>query len=176
MRNLTKLNAGDSASWHDHPVTLAGVYYSSSEWALKYELRGPSQLTVLAVPAGDGWNAVITTVQSAPLSPGPYSWAAHLTRGDERVTARTGGLVVVADIAAITDAIDSRTVAEKALADCETALATFKGSGGKVKSYAIGTRQTEFHSLTELMQLRDFWWRRVNRERRVNRKLLVRFN
>lgn len=176
MRNLTKLIAGDSASWRDDPVTLGGVFYASGEWALKYELRGPSQLTVEAVPDGDGWRASIATTASAPLTPGPYSWAAYLTKGDERITARTGGLVVVADLASITESIDSRTVAEKALADCEAALATFKGSGGKVKSYTIGTRQTEFHSLAELMQLRSFWWRRVQREKRVNRKLLVRFN
>lgn len=176
MRTLTKLNAGDSAAWHDDPVTLGGVRYTSADWALKYELRGPSQLTVMAVPDGNGWRASIATADSAPLTAGPYSWAAYLSRGDERVTVRSGGLVVVADIAAITGSIDSRTVAQKALADCEAALATFKSSGGKVKSYTIGTRQTEFHSLTELMQLRAFWQQRVNKEQRVNRKLLVRFN
>lgn len=175
MRLLTKLNAGDSASWHDDPVTLAGVSYTSAEWALKYELRGASQLTVNAVADGEGWRSSITTAASAPLAAGPYAWASYLTKGEERVTVRSGGLVVVADITTITGAIDSRSVAVKALADCETALATFKSSGGKVKSYTIGTRQTEFHSLAELMQLRSFWQRRVNKEQRVNRQLLVRF-
>lgn len=175
MRNLTKLNAGDSATWHDDPVTLAGVYYTSADWTLKYELRGPSQLTVNATADGDGWRATITTADSELLTAGAYSWAAQLTRGDERITVRTGGLVVIADIAAIIAAVDSRSVAAKALADCEAALATFTSSGGKVKSYTIGTRQTEFHSLMELMQLRSFWQRRVNKEQRINRKLLVRF-
>lgn len=176
MRNLTKLNAGDSASWRDDPVTLGGVRYTSADWALKYELRGPSQLTVNADVDGDGWRASISTAASQPLVAGAYAWAAHLTRADERVTVRTGALVVVADIAAISSAVDSRSVAVRALADCEAALATFKSSGGKVKSYTIGTRQTEFHSLTELMELRNFWQRRVNKEQRINRKLLVRFN
>ncbi len=176
MKNLTKLNAGDSATWHDDPVTLCGVRHTSGEWALRYELRGQSQLTVNASPDGEGWESTITTTASAPLIAGPYAWAAFLSKGDQRVTVRTGAVIVVADLATIAGAIDSRSLAEKALAECEAALATFKGSGGKVKSYTIGTRQTEFHSLTELMQLRDFWWRRVMRERHINRKLLVRFN
>jgi hypothetical protein len=175
MKNLSKLHAGDSASWHDDPLTLDGVRYTSLDWILTYEMRGPSQLTLVAVADSDGWRTSITTEQSQSLQPAGYLWAAYLSRAGERKTAAHGGLVVLADLAAITGAIDSRTAAEKALADCEAALATFKSSGGKVKSYTIGTRQTEFHSLAELLQVRGFWQRRVNSEKRKNRKLLVRF-
>lgn len=175
MKNLTKLYAGDSAIWNDDPPTLGGVRYTSQDWTLTYELRGPTQLTLIGTANGDGWMTGISTLQSQSLQAGTYLWAAYLSRTGERKTAATGGLVVVADVAAIATSIDSRTAAEKALADCEAALASFKSSGGKVKSYTIGTRQTEFHSLAELLQVRGFWQRRVNAEKRVNRKLLVRF-
>jgi hypothetical protein len=175
MKNLTKLYAGDSAIWNDDPVTLGGVRYTSLDWVLTYELRGPTQLTLLGTANSDGWMTGISTLQSQSLQAGTYLWAAYLSRGDERKTAATGGLVVLADVAAITGSIDSRTAAEKALADCEAALASFKSSSGKVKSYTIGTRQTEFHSLADLLQVRGFWQRRVNSEKRKPSKLLVRF-
>lgn len=184
--NLDTLIAGDSASWHDDPWTapLCGPRHTSADWTLTYQLRGPSQLTLTAAADGDGWLTSVTTAQSGALMPGAYAWAAQLTRPDERVTIRVGKLTVVADLAAVADTFDPRSQAERALADCELALASFKSSGGKVKSYTIGTRQTEFHSLTELMALRSFWQTRVHRERAaaaianggVNpRKLLVRF-
>jgi len=186
MKNLKKLIAGDSASWHDSPFRdpASLTVYSSDTWSLRYELRGPSQLTAAAVADGDGWRTSIGTAQSAVLQPGAYRWAAYLTRDSERVTIANGTLVVEADLASVVDGIDARSLAEKALADCEAALASFKSSNGKIKSYEIGSRKTEFHSLAELLQLRGFWQRRVNSERAraavANgggnpRKLLVRF-
>jgi hypothetical protein len=176
MKNLSKLNAGDSASWHDDPWVSHGVRYTSADWTLTYEMRGTAQLSLAAVADFDGWRTSISTADSASLVAGPYSWASYLSRAGERVTTAHGALVVVADLAAVTGSIDSRSPSAKALADCEAALATFTSSGGKVKSYTIGTRQTEFHSLTELMALRGFWQRRVNSEQRINRQLLVRFH
>lgn len=176
MKNLNKLNAGDSASWHDDPWISLGVRHTSADWTLTYELRGTAQLSLVAVPEFDGWRTSISTTDSASLVAGPYAWASYLSRAAERVTTAYGSLVVVADLAAVAGSIDSRSAATKALADCEAALATFTSSGGKVKSYTIGTRQTEFHSLTELMALRGFWQRRVNSEQHINRKLLVRFH
>lgn len=175
MNIFSKLYAGDSASWHDDPRTIGGVRYSSADWILTYELRGPTVLTLLAVADSDGWLTSITPEQSAGLPAGSYLWGAFLSQPGERKTAATGAIVVQADLTAVVAPIDARTVAEKALADCEAALASFKSSGGKVKSYTIGSRQTEFHSLQDLMAVRRFWARRVQAERGESRRLLVRF-
>jgi hypothetical protein len=175
MNIFSKLYAGDSASWHDDPRTIGGARYSSADWVLTYELRGPTVLTLAAVADSDGWRTTITTAQSSALQAGSYLWGAFLTRSGERKTVGTGALAVEANLATVAAPIDARTAAQRALADCEAALATFKSSGGKVKSYTIGTRQTEFHSLQDLMAVRRFWARRVQRERGESRQLLVSF-
>jgi hypothetical protein len=183
MNIFLTLTAGDSSDWFDlpHKHHQRAAPLTSADWTLTYQLRGPSQLTLTGAPEGDGWRTRIEPGQSAGLAPGEYAMVAQLTRPDDRLTIGRGRVTILADPAAITDAIDARSVAEKALTDCEAALASFKSSNGKVKSYTIGTRTTEFHSLAELMALRDFWQRKVNNERakatgrRNPRALLVRF-
>lgn len=185
MNIFQTLTAGDSASWHDDPwIDAARARLTSADWTLSYHLRGPSQVSLTAVADSDGWRTSISTAASALLQPGTYAWAAYLSRAEERVTIGTGSLNLVADLAAVDGPLDARSLAEKALADCEAALGSFKSSNGKVKSYSIGNRQTEFHSLLDLMQLRDFWQKRVNKERAAAavanghgnpRRLLVRF-
>jgi hypothetical protein len=176
MNTPSKLYAGDSASWHDDPCTIGGVRYTSADWLLTYEFRGPAVLTVVATSDSEGWKASITPEQSQTLAAGSYLWGAFLTRPGERKTAATGALVVEADLATITAPIDARTVAQKALADCEAALASFKSSGGKVQSYTIGTRSTTFHSIQDILALRRFWQRRRQAETRNTRQLQVRFH
>ena len=186
MNIIQTLSIGDSANWHDSAWldNVARVELTSALWTLTYQLRGPSQLSLTAVADGTGWRTSIGMAASATLLPGIYAWAAYLSRAQERVTIGTGSVTLVADLATIDGPLDARSVATRALADCEAALASFKSSNGKVKSYSIGSRQTEFHSLTELMALRNFWQQRVNKERansaiangRTNpRRLLVRF-
>jgi hypothetical protein len=166
MKILKTLTAGDSARWDDDAWfdTQSRLRMTSTEWNLGYELRGATQLSLAAVANGDGWRTSITLAQSATLTAGTYVWGAYLYKAGERKTIGGGTLLVTADLVSLVTSIDSRSVAVKALADCEAALSQFTGSGGKVKSYTIGTRQTEFHSLADIMALRTFWQKRVNAE------------
>lgn len=170
MNILKTLTAGDSATWYDPPWLDCqfSTLLASDGWELTYQLRGPTQLTLAAVAEGSGWRTVLSTEDSATLVKATYIWAAYLSRPGERKTAGGGTIFVKPDLAAVVAPIEGRSKARKALEDCEEALASFKSSGGKVKSYTIGTRQTEFHSLADLMMVRDFWQRKVNQE--VNRE------
>jgi len=183
MNIITNLSAGDSASWRDDPwfSPQYGARLTSVDWVLSYQLRGASQLALAGVPDGEGWRTSIATADSAQLTAGAYVWGAYLSRAGERVTIGSGNLSVVADLAALTEPMDARSLAERALADCEKALASYS----KTKKYAIGSRQSEYYDPVQLMALRDFWQKRVNNERarsavangRTNpRKLLVRFS
>jgi len=167
MNIFNSLTAGDSSTWYDGPPVHRACDdpFISADWTLTYQLRGPSQLTLVAMPEGEGWRTSLSTSDSATLAAGLYTCVAQLSRDDERRTIGRTAVTILADPAAVDAPIDARSVAVKALADCEAALASFKSSGGKVKSYTIGSRTTEFHSLTELMQLQEFWQRRVNREK-----------
>jgi hypothetical protein len=177
MKIPNTINAGDSANWRDEAWTKAGttLRYASTEWTLSYELRGPTQITLLAVPEGDGWRTSLSMVTSSQLQAGEYACAAYLSKAGERVTMAFAKVTVRADLAQVAVPVDSRSAATRALADCEAALAKFSSSGGKIKSYTIGTRQTEFASLSELLSVRRFWQRRVNMERGVTGRVLVRF-
>lgn len=186
MKIPSHFAAGDFVSWHDTPVydRATWQWINSSDNALVYELRGPSQCTVSAVAQPVGWLCELDSALTATLQPGVYQWAAYFVAGAKRRNHANGTLRVLQNLAAVVTPMDGRSAAKKALDDCDAALASFSGSGGKIKSYTIGTRQTEFHSLADLMQLRDFWQRRVNYENareairagRANpRKLVARF-
>lgn len=165
MNIFSKLTAGDSAAWRDDPIDgLGGLRMTSADWTLTYELRGPTQLSVTATAAGEGWLSILTLAASATLLPGSYKWAAILSKTDERATVANGVLTIEQDLSGVSNAIDARSVAVKALEDCEKALATFNTTGGKVKRYTIGDRQMEFQTLAELMQLLNYWKLRVNNE------------
>lgn len=187
MNIFISLTAGDSADWYDGPQKhhQREAPMTSADWLLTYQLRGPNQLSLIGEPEGDGWRTKISPADSGGLAPGPYGCVAQLSRGaDERLTVGRGTVTILADPSAVDGVFDPRSVAVKALADCEAALASFKSSGGKIKSYTIGSRTTEFHSLTELLALQAFWQRKVKREksdaarangRRNPRALLVSF-
>jgi len=167
MNIFKVLTAGDSATWYDgfHEYRQRAGLVDCTGFELTYQLRGPSQLPLVGVAKGDGWQTSITPEQSAALAPGEYIVVAQLTAPGVRLTLGRDKLRILADPSAMTDAVDARSMAEKALADCKAALAVFTSSGGKVKSYTIGTRTTEFYALADLMTLRDMWQREVTRER-----------
>jgi hypothetical protein len=166
MNIFLVLTAGDSTTWLEPPQKhqhYAGPL-TSADWSLTYELRGPSKLTLTGTAEGGAWRVKVTSDQSAALTPGDYVAVMQLARTDERITVGRVSVKVMADPARIEDPIDARSVAVKALADCEAALASFSGSNGKIKSYTIGGRSTEFQSLADIMALRNFWKRQVRIE------------
>ena len=183
-----RITAGDQITWFDHPWLDAknSTRCGSAEWLLSYELRGQTQLTAVTVADGDGWKTTIDHTASATLLAGTYVWGAYLNKADggSRLNIACGTVTVLPNLVTLATPIDGRSLARKALDDCEAALATFTKSGGKIKSYTIATRTTEFHSLQELMDLHAFWQRKVSNEQareairngRGNpRTLLVRF-
>lgn len=166
MNIPSNLTAGDSVQWDDEPFAANGVRYDSSTYALTYELRGPKQLTVQATPSGAGWRSAIAVEASAGLSAGTYWWAAVVTGTGIRLTVGSGKLEVLPDLASVSvDGYDGRSMAEKALADAEAALADLNASGKRVKKYAIGTRNAEYYTAAELLTAVNYWRLRVMNEK-----------
>lgn len=165
MNIPSSLTAGDSAVWHDRHQLLRGTHYDSGAWALAYALRGPSTLELAAVADGAGWSTTVTATQSAGLMTGNYAWFALLTNEDQRITAATGRLYVAPDPLNLPAGYDPATVAERALADAEAALAGFQSSGGKVKRWRILDREQEFHGVSDIMQVLSYWRGRCRNER-----------
>lgn len=185
MNIPNQLTAGDSLQWRDDALVLNGRRYDSAGFALSYALRGPTQLTLQAQADGAGWMTVLTRAQSMTLAVGTYWWAALASSATERATLGAGQLQVLQDVSTLTaDGYDGRTLAEKALADAEAALADLAGSGKRVKRYAIGDRNAEYYTAEELLVAINYWRLRVTNEQTAKgiangtgnpRNLFVRF-
>lgn len=177
-----QIRQGDSASWTDGAVSGPdGTQYDSSLYTLKYQITGEKNvLLTAAVAPGSAWKTTMTTVQSAGLNPGPYAWVAQVFASGVRVTVGNGQLIVDPDLSAINGIYDSRTVAQKALADAEAALASFSASKGRIKAYTIGGRQMQFQDDASLLEIVNYWRARVVSEQfqangGKNRNIRIRF-
>lgn len=180
-----EIRAGDSVILTAGPfVDGQGRQMDSASYALTYLLRGPSVLDVVAAASGQGWAATLTTTQSASLAAGNYIVSTVLTRASERITVAEARLVVLPDLSSQPAGYDARSLAERALADAESALASFKASQGKVKRYKIGTREMEFAGIAEILEAISYWRAKVLNEQAARdianglgnpRNLMVRF-
>lgn len=165
MNIPSQVVSGDSASWSDKQFEDAqGRVFGSGEFELTYAIRGPSTLDILAVSNAAGWSTALTAAQSSELSEGDYSVFAVLKSGSERVTFGPVKLKVKPDPLKAAIGFDGRTVARRALEEAENALTKFKSSGGRIKKYKIGTREMEFVSTTEILELISYWRGRVTNE------------
>ena len=185
MNIPAQITAGDSASWTDAPfIDAQGRLLDASVYTLKHLLRGPAALDLTAVSDGKGWKSSLTTTQSATLTAGAYTVVAQVSKSGERITVGSGRLTVLPDLSAQAAGYDGRSLAEKALADAESALADLTRSGAKVKEYKIGTREARYYTAPELISAITFWKARVMNERTAQdianglgnpRNLMVRF-
>jgi inactivated superfamily I helicase len=164
----SQFTAGDSVTWRtDGPLSIGGgVVVSTANWDMSTVLSGPSVLTVSAGPDAASWVSVISSAQSAELLPGDYAWESRVSNvvTGERKTILRGRLRVLADIATLPAGSDPRSLAEKALADAQAALAKYNGSGGKVRQYAVGGRSMVFADSQQILAEIDYWQRQVNNE------------
>jgi hypothetical protein len=165
MNIFTTLPSGDSATWLDDAVTLPdGRTADASSWVMTYYLRGQSSLDLVATASNQSWSTTLTAVASALLGAGNYAWTAIITSGLERITIGSGQLVITPDVTQQGGVFDPRSKAQIALEACESAMATFNATGGKVKRYEIAGRTMEFQTIGDLMTLHSFWKAKVMAE------------
>jgi hypothetical protein len=159
---FSTLPAGDSATWLDDAIVLADERIADAlSWALSYHLRGPVAMDLPAAASGASWSTTLSATASATLTAGVYAWVAVLTKGSERLTVGQGQLTITPDLVGTSGTYDPLTPAQRALQQCEAAMATFNSTGGKVKKYTIAGREMEFQSIGDLMTLHAFWQRKV---------------
>lgn len=172
--------AGDTAKW----TVALGDYPASDGWTLTYALRNATaKVDITAGTSGADHAVEVAASVTAGWAPGIYAWSAHVTKGAERYTVRSGTIEVRANLAAAAP-LDARSQAAKAVDDLKAALATFKATAGRVRRYAIAGRDVEFESLSEMMKLLQMWQRelaseqardRINAGQRSPLSLQVRF-
>jgi len=170
MNIPSTLRVGDTTSWNDEPLLVGGVRVDSSMYTLKHIIAGVGQpLTLTAIADGTGWKTSVTLAQADALVAGEYSWQAVIETTGERITVGSGQLTVLPNLASATQGFDGRTLAEKALADAEAALANYRANGGKIKSYTIGMRAMTFADSSQILQEISYWKTRVSHEKAQQR-------
>lgn len=177
---VNDLICGDSLNF-----TVSLDDYSAADgWVLTYALRGLSKIDLIATSVGTDFQVQADASTTASWLPGRYNWVSYVSKSGQRYTVDQGVLTISPDLSQAIAGYDGRSVAEKALADAESALATFRSTRGRTKRYTIGTRTMEFDSVTEVLEEISYWRMRVNNEQAANsiaqglgnpRKMFVRF-
>jgi len=165
MNIFAQLTAGDSATWADVAfVDSQGVSYDASQYALRYEIRGPVALTLNSTALGTGWTTTITTVQSATLTAGKYYWTAIASKTGARVTAGTGTAIILPDLSTTSGVYDGSSQAEKDLIAIRAEISA-RTAGGMTLEYAIGNRSLKKEPIASLLVLESKLVRQVAAER-----------
>ena len=159
------ITAGDTVEW----IKTLADYPASASWVLSYALRNATdRIDITSSAAGADHQVSVAASVSRAWAPGLYAWAAHVTRGAERYTVRSGTIEVRPNLAAAVP-LDARSRAAKAVDDLKAALARFKATGGRVRRYSIAGRDVEFESLSEMLKLLSFWERELASETAADR-------
>ena len=155
------VRSGDSISWL---LSFAG-YPATAGWSLSITLiNHEGKETLTGTASGDSYAVTVPAATTAGWDVGVYAWAALLTSGTDRVTAGTGQIEVLANLAALTTH-DRRTHAEICLANLE-AVIQGKATADNLE-YAINDRSLKRYTWSELLSARAHFKAEVAREQRA---------
>ena len=167
-----KICAGDSLAFFlPRPTDVDGIEAT-------LVLRGLSRVDLTGVwqPDQSGWQFSMTASQSQELEVGKYRAMLVCGDGVTSRSSRQAGIVEVWPDPVNAETFDNRTFAQKMVEDIEKALAGFSGSGGRVKSYQIGSRTVTYRDISELLNQLAYWEQQVAAEEGGNfRRWLVGF-
>lgn len=167
-----KIFAGDSLAFFlPRPPGVDGVEAT-------LVLRGLSRTDLAGewLPERSGWRFSMTADKSQELDAGKYRAVLVCGDGSTSRSSHTAGIVEVWPDPVNAETFDNRTFAQKMVEDIEKALAGFSGSGGRVKSYQIGSRMVTYRDISELLSQLAYWKQQVAAEEGGNfRRLLVGF-
>jgi hypothetical protein len=157
-----QVRAGDTLKW----TRSFGDYPASDGWVLTYRLINASQkydITATTDTDGRGFTVTVPALTSKTYVEGDYTWVATVTKvaTSERVTVAQGRMTVLPDIAAKTQAFDSRSANQQVLDAIEAMLA----GRTDVEEYTIGTRSIKKMPITDLLAWRSVYVMKVRRER-----------
>lgn len=176
MQGLQRIYAGDSLSF----PTVVSDYPATDGWQLHFKLiprfTSPTQAPIELVASADGasYRTEVAPAATGAWAAGDYGWHSWVQRGAgptlERVTLEAGNeIAVYPNPETAAQGTDTRSQAERALADCKAALAAWKPT---VDSYEIAGRSMRFKSTAEIREQIGYWQGIVNRERAAERRAL----
>lgn len=164
---LSEIIAGDTLDFETRVDD-----YPSSAWTLKYRLTPISgtgtAIEFSAATEDDHYRTQIGPGVTAAWEVGDYNWSAWVTPtavpGSARYVVDKGTCRIDPDPELMAAGTDTRTQAEKAVADLKLAYATFTATQGAVAEYEIAGRRMRFASAADILQRMSFWRNELNAE------------
>jgi hypothetical protein len=138
------LTAGDSVRFE----TCVPAYPPSDGWALTYRLipqviGAPIELQAAGV--NEKYRVTATAVQTSVWAAGQYAWASWVSRGVDSYTIAAGQARITPNPRTVSLALDTRSPAQRRLADLESAYSAHIGRGhAAVAEYEIAGRRMKF--------------------------------
>lgn len=152
-----QITAGDSL---DETRALA-AYPASAGWTLTYRLvpraADGQVVTLVTTAAGDAYRLQASAATTAGWAPGPYSWVAWVTRGDDSHTVSQGSVTVAPNPRELAPGADGRSLARRTLDQLVEAKAKWDLSKGNQRRYRINDREMEFKNAAEVERLIRWW-------------------
>lgn len=151
-------------------VTTVPGYPPADGWTLKHVLTPrfttPTQapITLTAATYGTDYRTQAGPATTAGWKAGAYAWWSYVEKSGAREQVDNGAVDLRPDPTATAQGFDGRTLAEKALEDCKTALANFSSTGGRIKRYQIAGREMEFDAAGDIVVLVKYWENEVSKE------------
>lgn len=145
--------------------SAAAEYPAAQGWAMSLALvpvAGGALLSVNCTGGATSWIATITPAQSAALVAGNYSFALRASKAGSRSTIQKGSINVMPDLVANQD---QRTKYQRILDSIDAVLENRATSSDLRVRFEDG-REIERVPHADLMQLRDYYARKVANEAR----------
>ncbi len=145
-------------------ATVSSALHPAPAWTLSLHFRGPSQIDLTAAP-GVSTSHVFTAAPAATAdwTPGAYWWAVRATDGTDVVEIERGDMILLTDLAAVTEPYDGRSENEIALDAIDAVLS--KRATQDQQRYVINNRELWRTPISDLLKLRAYYNTRVRRER-----------
>lgn len=161
MSTLPTIVRGQSLS---HLVP-AGEYPASAGWAatlyLNFRAGGAATIAVTGSAVGADHLLEATAATTANWQAGDYAFEIWVVNGAQKVRIQAGQLAVRASVVGLGVGVDTRTQAEKAVADLKAAIAAWSPT---TRRYSIAGREMEFRAVADILTLLSFWQQEVRRE------------
>lgn len=159
-----RLIAGDTLD-----LSVSGeLYPASAGWSLHVRLipraAAAAAISLMATAVGDAYRLLVAATTTAAWAAGAYSWQAWVVRAGTVITVNSGQVEVLPDPRLAAAGLDTRTQAERALADARTALASWTPT---TRRWQIGDREQEFGSAADVLAVVEYWSDQVRDERRA---------
>lgn len=154
----------------------AGGYSSSDGWLLKGRLLPRSGSTTgttvyTGTAQDDGGHALLVPAAStADWAPGDYTLVLWVEKSTDVYTLPPCQVQVLENLRTASTGVDTRSLAERTLAQLKQAFADWSATRGMQRRYKVNEREMEFNSSAEILAQIHYWEAEVAREREAARR------